>query len=174
MKAPHIYIYSHTHIYIYIMQFEDNSNLVKLSLWIYLSEEYHYTLHLIWWLHTFNLRLKNNKYGLQYADWISIYLSIYLSIVCIVYGQQFLVKHRIVQVQHPVALALCDLFLFPKQKIHFKCNRLENIKRNKMVLLHSISKEEIQRCFSQWKIHWNKYVECRGESFHSLFISVLL
>ena len=47
------------------MQLEENSNLVKLSLWIYFAEEYHYTLRLIRWLHTFNLRLKNSKYGLQ-------------------------------------------------------------------------------------------------------------
>ena len=47
------------------MQLEENSNLVELSLQIYFGKEYHYTLRLIRWLHTFNLRLKNSKYGLQ-------------------------------------------------------------------------------------------------------------
>ena len=39
------------------MQLVGNSNLVKLSIWIYFSEEYHYTLRLIRWLNMFNLRL---------------------------------------------------------------------------------------------------------------------
>ena len=46
------------------MQLEESSNLVKLSLWIYFGQEY-YTFRLIRWLHTYNLTLKNSKYGLQ-------------------------------------------------------------------------------------------------------------
>ena len=47
------------------MYLEENSNLVKFSLWIYFGEEYHYSLRLIRWLHTINLSLQNSKYGLQ-------------------------------------------------------------------------------------------------------------
>ena len=36
------------------MQLEENLNLIKLSIWIYFGEEYHYTLRLIRWLHTFS------------------------------------------------------------------------------------------------------------------------
>ena len=49
----------------YTMQLEGNLNIFKLSLSIYFGEEYHYTLRFIRWIHTFNLRLKNGKYGLQ-------------------------------------------------------------------------------------------------------------
>ena len=44
----------------YTMQLEENSNPVKLSLWIHFGEEYFYTLRQIRWLHMFNLRLKNS------------------------------------------------------------------------------------------------------------------
>ena len=49
----------------YKMQLEGNSILVKLSSKIYFGEEYHYILRLIGCLHTFDVRLKNSKYGLQ-------------------------------------------------------------------------------------------------------------
>ena len=37
----------------------------KIVLWICSGEEYHYTLRLIRWLNTFDLKMKNCKYGLQ-------------------------------------------------------------------------------------------------------------
>ena len=49
---------------VYIVQLEGNSNMVRLSLWIYFAEEY-YTLRLIRWPYMFKLRLKNCKYELQ-------------------------------------------------------------------------------------------------------------
>ena len=48
----------------YTVQLEGNSNLVKLSLQIYFTREYH-TLCLLRWLYMFNFKLKNSKCGLQ-------------------------------------------------------------------------------------------------------------
>ena len=56
------------------------------------------------------------------------------------------------------------LFLFINWKfisrVRFK--HVENIKRNMLMWLHAISKREFQRCFNQWKTHWNECVKCQG------------
>ena len=62
----HTHTYTHTlyiYIYIYIVQLEGNTNLVKLSLWIYFAKKHYYTLHLVRWLYTLDLKLQNNKCG---------------------------------------------------------------------------------------------------------------
>ena len=48
-QTPCLYIY----VYIYTVQLERNSNLIKLSSWIYFAGEYHYTLRLIRWLYIY-------------------------------------------------------------------------------------------------------------------------
>ena len=48
------------------MELEENSNLVKLQLYIHFGEEYHYKFRLIRWIRTFNLGLKDSKYGIQF------------------------------------------------------------------------------------------------------------
>ena len=55
----------------------------------------------------------------------------------------------------------CYFFLFSKLKIHFKYKwfkDIDDIQRNTIVLLHTIPKEEFQRCFNQWENCWYKYV----------------
>ena len=46
--------------------------------------------------------------------------------------------------------------------------------------LHTLSKNDLQRCFEQWKTRWYTFVKCQEEyfekrlTFHLLFISVLV
>ena len=61
-----------------------------------------------------------------------------------------------------LAKHLCDVLLFRNWRL-FLCVRFEDsedIKRNTMVQLHTLSKVEFQRCFDHWKTLWNKCVEC--------------
>ena len=55
-------VYIYIYIYIYIMQLESNSTWLNCHNFI--SVENIITLHLIRWLHIFNLRLENSKHGL--------------------------------------------------------------------------------------------------------------
>ena len=45
-------------------------------------------------------------------------------------------------------------------------------KINTTAQFHTIWKEDFQRCFDQWKTWWNKWVECKGESFNFPFIFI--
>ena len=63
----------------------------------------------------------------------------------------FLAEPRIVQVElfpYIWDLARCEYFLFPKQEIHFDS---EDIKRNTIGKLETITNDKFQRCFDQWK-----------------------
>ena len=51
---------------------------------------------------------------------IMLWLCLILMSIFKLCDQQFLVKYRLVQVQHLPDLSQCADFLFPKQSIHFK------------------------------------------------------
>ena len=44
-------------------------------------------------------------------------------------------------------------------KTGLRSENWEDIKRNMITLLHTISEEKFQRCFNQWKICWNECIE---------------
>ena len=85
--------------------------------------------------------------------------------------QQFLAKYNIPQVRQPPYspdLAPCDFFLFPKIKSHLKGRRFQDvgeIKENATRQLHTISEDEFQECFRQWKQRWIKCVASEGDYF---------
>ena len=70
-------------------------------------------------------------------------------------NQMHLVNHRIVQEQQPpfsTGIAPCNFFSFSKLKkiiLSIRFEDEEDIKRNMMVQLHTISKEEFQKWFDQ-------------------------
>ena len=73
--------------------------------------------------------------------------------VLLPFAQHILMKHNIMQVQDPsLSPNLFNFFLFSKVKIHLKAITLadmKNIFKNATVKLHTLSKEDIQRCFNQ-------------------------
>jgi transposase len=85
--------------------------------------------------------------------------------------QSFLAKHGITVVcQAPGSpdMAPCDFWLFPKLKRPLKDSRFdsrEDIMRNAMKELRSLSEEAFQKCFQQWKERWAKCVESQGAYF---------
>jgi hypothetical protein len=53
-------------------------------------------------------------------------------------------------------------------KIVLKGNRFqdpEEIKRNAMMQLLTVPKSQFQKCFGQWRDHWNKCVVSEGDYF---------
>ena len=76
----------------------------------------------------------------------------------------FLAKHKIPVMEHPPYspdLAPCDFFLFPKVKSALKGTRFESVeavKAKATELLNSISEDELQHCFHEWK---NRMERCR-------------
>ena len=75
------------------------------------------------------------------------------------FDQRFLVKHRIVQEQYPSyspGLASYDFFLFLTPTLK-KIQDVKNIEKKYNVIL----KDELQRCFDQWKTLWN--IHSKGE-----------
>ncbi|GFY07602.1 putative mariner transposase [Trichonephila clavipes] len=85
--------------------------------------------------------------------------------------QQFLTKHRTIQVAHPPyspVMSPPDFFLFPNNKKTLKGHRfqdIENIKQNSTHQLQVIPKSEFQKCFEDWKHRWAKCVTADGAYF---------
>jgi histone-lysine N-methyltransferase SETMAR len=85
--------------------------------------------------------------------------------------QQFLAKHQIPQVNQPPYspdLAPCDFFLFPKVKLTLKGSRFDDvdtIKMNATQQLHSVEKNDFQKCFQQWQERWTKCIVSDGDYF---------
>jgi len=82
--------------------------------------------------------------------------------------QTFLAKHNIPVVRHaPYSpdMAPCNFWLFPHLKTQLKGTQFQsrNIIRNTTVKLHSIRKEAFQKCFEQWRNHWEKCVQSQGD-----------
>ncbi|GFV10596.1 putative mariner transposase [Trichonephila clavipes] len=60
-------------------------------------------------------------------------------------------------------LAQCDFFLFPKIKSALKGTRFESmeaVKQKTAELLKTLTKEDFQHCFDQWKKRMGRYVGC--------------
>jgi hypothetical protein len=65
-------------------------------------------------------------------------------------------------------MAPCDLWLFPKLKRPLKGSHFdsgEDIMRNATKELRSLSEEDFQKCFQQWKERLAKCVESQGAYF---------
>jgi hypothetical protein len=83
----------------------------------------------------------------------------------------FLAKHSIPVVrQAPYSpdMAPCDFWLFPKFKMPLKGTRFqsrEGIMWNAMAQLNTIPKDAFQKCFKQWRDHWDKCVHYQGYYF---------
>jgi len=78
--------------------------------------------------------------------------------------KRYLAKNNIPVMEHPPYspdLAPCDFFLFPKIKSALKGTRFESVdtvKAKAMQLLNSITQDDLQHCFQQWKIRME---QCR-------------
>ena len=78
---------------------------------------------------------------------------------------QFLVKHRIVQMQHPLhSPDPLALFLNWKLIPSIRFENVEDIKSSNMVQLHTISNKDFHRYYHHWKTPW-KSVECQRDYF---------
>jgi [histone H3]-lysine36 N-dimethyltransferase SETMAR len=83
--------------------------------------------------------------------------------------KQFLAKHSITLMEHPPYspdLAPCDFFLFPKIKVELKGTRHESVDAVKEVatqLLNSLSENDLQHCFQQWKTRLQRCRDRGGE-----------
>jgi hypothetical protein len=65
-------------------------------------------------------------------------------------------------------MAPCDFWLFPKLKMPLKAARFqsrEDIMRKVMAQLNVIPKEAFQKCFQQWRDHWEKCVHYQVDYF---------
>ncbi|KAG5885734.1 hypothetical protein JTB14_000656 [Gonioctena quinquepunctata] len=65
-------------------------------------------------------------------------------------------------------LASCDFFLFPKCKKVMRgrhWDKVETIKRDTTKQLKSLTPEDFQECFEQWKQRWDKCIATHGEYF---------
>ena len=74
--------------------------------------------------------------------------------------QQFLAKHKIVQLREPpysANIAPCDFWVFPKLKIVLKG------KSNATRELKSIPKSAFEDCFEMWKHRWERVVQSNGD-----------
>jgi len=71
---------------------------------------------------------------------------------------------------HPYSpdLAPCDFFMFPRMKRDLKGKRFQNVEelREKMMEARkTITLQEFQNCFEQWKKQWDKCIDSQGEYF---------
>jgi len=58
-------------------------------------------------------------------------------------------------------LALCDFWLFPKVKMTMKGKRIEwiqDVEAATTAQLKTLTKEDFQNCFREWKERWDKCV----------------
>jgi hypothetical protein len=103
-------------------------------------------------------RLKIQNTGLNTADWAVMSRKV-------VGREQTLSKNNIPVMEHPPYsphLASCDFFLFPKIKSALKETRFESVdavKAKATQLLKSITRDDLQHCFQQWKIRMKR---CRN------------
>jgi len=85
------------------------------------------------------------------------------------------VKRYLAKINNPVMehppyspdLAPCDIFLFPKIKSALKGTRFESVdamKEKATQILNSLTQDDLQRCFQQWKIRMERCRD-RGEDY---------
>lgn len=85
--------------------------------------------------------------------------------------REFLARSSITVTDHPPYspdLAPCDFFLFPKCKMVLRGRHLgdvEAIKAETTRQLNSITTEDFQQCYQQWKRRWQKCISSQGEYF---------
>lgn len=81
----------------------------------------------------------------------------------------FLAKYNIPILDHPPYspdLAPCDFFLFPKVKAVLKGTRFESVeavKEKATEVMNSVSQNELQHCFAQWKVRMEHCRDRGGE-----------
>ena len=85
--------------------------------------------------------------------------------------QQFLAKHKIVQLRQPPYspdIAPCDFWMYPKLKMALKGKRfddIETIQSNATRELKAIPKSAFKDCFRIWKHRWERVVQSNGDYF---------
>lgn len=83
--------------------------------------------------------------------------------------KQFLAEKCIPVLEHPPYspdLAPCDFYLFPKVKSVLKGTHFESVEHVKVKtaeLLRSITKNDLQHCFEQWKARMQRCIDRGGE-----------
>jgi hypothetical protein len=88
-------------------------------------------------------------------------------------------KNNIPVMEHPPYspdLAPCDFFLFPKIKSALKGIRFESVdavKAKAMQLLNSITQDDLQHCFQQWKIRMERCRDRGGDYIEGDNISIV-
>ena len=85
--------------------------------------------------------------------------------------QEFLVKKNILLLPHiPYSpdLAPCDFYLFPKLESKLKgyhFGTMENIQKIVTDELNTLTENDFQYCYDQWKKRWNHCVTSQGSYF---------
>ena len=93
--------------------------------------------------------------------------------------KRYLAKNNIPVMEHPPYspdLAPCDFFLFPEIKSVLKGTRFESVdavKAKAMQLLNSITQDDLQHCFQQWKIHMERCRDRGGDYIEGDNISIV-
>jgi len=85
--------------------------------------------------------------------------------------REFLAKKNIPVLPHsPYSpdLAPCDFYLFPKLKLKLKCHHfgtIETIQKTVTHDLNTLTENDFQCCYDQWKKRWNRCVSSQGSYF---------
>lgn len=85
--------------------------------------------------------------------------------------REFLARNSITTLDHPPYspdIAPCDFFLFPKCKMVMRGQHwddVETIKRETTRQLKSLTSEDFEGCFEQWKQRWDKCITIDGDYF---------
>jgi len=93
--------------------------------------------------------------------------------------KRYLAKNNIPVMEHPPYspdLAPCDFFLFPKIKSALKGTRFESVdavKAKATQLLNSITQDDLQHCFQQWKIRMERCRDRGGDYIEGDNISIV-
>ena len=93
--------------------------------------------------------------------------------------KRYLAKKNIPVMEHPPYfpdLAPCNIFLFPKTKSALKGTRFESVdavKAKATQLLNSITRDDLQHCFQQWKIRMERCRDRRGDYIEGDNISIV-
>ena len=93
--------------------------------------------------------------------------------------KRYLAKNNIPVMEHPPYspdLAPCDFFLFPKIKSALKGTRFESVdavKAKATQLLNSLTQDDLQHCFQQWKIRMERCMDRGGDYIEGDNISIV-
>ena len=93
--------------------------------------------------------------------------------------KRFLAKNNIPVTEHPPYspdLAPCDFFLFPKIKSALKGTRFESVdtvKAKATQLLNSLTQDDLQHWFQQWKIRMERCRDRGGDYIEGDNISIV-